>query len=132
MDGRSGSDEYRWNAVKESTGAKYDTVVHFDGQNDAFRTPAPFVFGVDDAVTDGRLRTGTFDKDLKKAVGAEDLGAAHALVFNADQGDLAGEWFLVVDCNGVAGYQAKKDLVVHLEDPSHLDELDLGNFPNPL
>ena len=39
------------------------------------------------------------------------------MLFQADGGDLAGLTFLVVDANGVAGYQAGSDYVIQLTTP---------------
>ena len=39
------------------------------------------------------------------------LGAGQAVWFAPDAGDLAGTIFLVVDANGIAGYQAGEDYV---------------------
>jgi hypothetical protein len=39
--------------------------------------------------------------------------------------------FVIVDGNGVAGYQADEDLVVRLDGAKHVGDFDLGNFGTP-
>ena len=51
----------------------------------------------------------SFDADLAAALGG--LGAGQAVWFAPDAGDLAGPIFLIVDANGVAGYQEGEDYV---------------------
>jgi hypothetical protein len=48
-------------------------------------------------------------------VGSGQLGAGHALIFTPASGTLAGDHFLIVDANGVAGYQAGQDFVFLLD-----------------
>jgi hypothetical protein len=52
----------------------------------------------------------------------------HAALFKADAGSHSGQTFLVVDANGIAGYQAGEDFVIRLEKNGHLDGLDIANF----
>ena len=54
--------------------------------------------------------------------------AAHAVLFKPDSGTLHGKTFLIVDVNGVAGYQAGADLVIQLVTPAHLTSIDAGDF----
>ena len=55
-------------------------------------------------------------------------GRTDAIVFDPDSGDFAGKTFLVVDANGVAGYQAGQDLVFELDHASHLNHLKASSF----
>ena len=48
--------------------------------------------------------------------------------FKPRLGSLSWRWFLIVDTNGVAGYQAGADLVVRLDSPQNLLKLGLGTF----
>ena len=57
----------------------------------------------------GALSLASFNADLGAALGG--LGASQAGFFAPDAGDFAGKIFLVVDANGVAGYQAGEDYV---------------------
>jgi hypothetical protein len=78
------------------------------------------VTGVDTAITTGAVgATRRFDSDLASAVGATKLAAHHAVLFTPNSGPHAGETFLIVDANGVAGYQASADLVILLGNASN-------------
>jgi hypothetical protein len=49
-------------------------------------------------------------------------------VLKPDDGGLDGNVYLILDANGVAGYQKEEDLVVQLNDASHLADLDVSDF----
>jgi hypothetical protein len=68
---------------------------------------------LDRGVWHGALSAGSFEADIAKALGSA-LAPGHGLFFTPDSGDFAGEAFLVVDANGVAGFQAGEDVVYHL------------------
>ena len=55
-----------------------------------------------------------FDAALAVLAGPSALGAGEALFVRPDAGQLAGMKFLVVDANGVAGYQAGADYVINV------------------
>jgi Ca2+-binding RTX toxin-like protein len=106
--GGGGSDTFGYGAAGESSGPAYDTLadltpgvdhIDLDGTVAGFAAP----------ITSGALSTATFDADLGAALAG--LGAAQAAWFAPDAGDLAGTIFLVVDGNGVAGYQPGEDYV---------------------
>ncbi|HEY0113165.1 MAG TPA: bluetail domain-containing putative surface protein, partial [Allosphingosinicella sp.] len=61
----------------------------------------------------GSLSTASFDSDLEAAMNGT-LDASEAVLFTANSGDLAGRLFLVVDENGVSGYQAGQDYVIEM------------------
>jgi hypothetical protein len=86
------------------------------------------ITGIDTTVTVGRLKSSKFDQDMASAVAASDLGARHAVLFTPDSGNLAGNTYLIVDQNGVAGYQAGADLVMRLDTPTNLGNLDTADF----
>ncbi|MEA3061168.1 MAG: large repetitive protein, partial [Sphingomonadales bacterium] len=113
LTGGGGADRFAYTGVSESTGAHYDTITDFHFGQDVIDLPVT-VTGLDAAVSHGSLSTATFDADLSAALGASALGAGHAVLFTADQGELSGQTFLVVDANGQAGYQAGEDYVIHL------------------
>ena len=73
-------------------------------------------------------RLGGIDSDLALAVDSHHLGKFHAVLFTADSGSLAGETFLIVDANGVAGYQSGSDLVLHLAAPANSASLSIATF----
>jgi Ca2+-binding RTX toxin-like protein len=119
----SGNDVFVYNAVSDSTSTAYDTVgffqttetggLNFGPSQDVFRLWFA-VTAVDASVTTGTLSTATFDSDLAAAVGPSQLGVHHAVMFSPNAGSLAGDHFLVIDANGVAGYQAGADLVIEI------------------
>ena len=64
--------------------------------------------------------------DLEAALPTKtELGRHHATLFTPDSGDLGGKFFLVVDVNNRAGYQAGDDFVVQLTD-------FIGSFSNAI
>jgi Ca2+-binding RTX toxin-like protein len=126
MSGGSGADTFVYGNATDSTGSKCDRIVGFNARVDKFDLLTK-VTHTDDART-GALSEATFDSDLHHALGASALGKHHALVFTADAGDLAHHVFLVVDANGVAGYQAHDDLVIEITGAAHLSLLSTATF----
>uniref|UniRef100_UPI000AC37846 beta strand repeat-containing protein n=1 Tax=Sphingomonas sp. CCH10-B3 TaxID=1768757 RepID=UPI000AC37846 len=116
LNGGVGADTFVYDAVSQSTGATYDRVTGFVSGADRFDFNFA-VTGVDATVGAGALSTASFDANLTSVIGAGQLAANHAVLFQADGGDLAGQTFLVVDANGVAGYQAGQDYVIQLVTP---------------
>jgi len=127
MDGGIGHDVFRYNAVAESTSAGFDTITHFDSSAEKFDLTFS-VSGIDSDVAGGKLTNGNFDVQLAQLIGADELQAHHAVLFTPDKGDFRGETFLIVDANGVAGYQAGQDLVLLLKNPTDLEHLTIGSF----
>ena len=87
------------------------------------------VNAIDAAINTGTLDTGAnFDTDLAAVVNAGHLGIGDAVLFtvSASSTGLAGHTFLVVDMNGVAGYQANGDLVIDVT--GHTGTLTAGEF----
>jgi hypothetical protein len=126
LDGGSGSNTFRYRAVSDSTGSKFDTVSHVDFQHDTF--DLWFSVGkVDAAVAGATLSKAHFDADMKAALSGH-LKAHDAILVKVAAGHYAGDTFLVVDANGTAGYQAGHDLVVSLDHASHLGSLSTGDF----
>lgn len=111
MTGGGGSDTFVYDSAAESTSKNYDTITDFRTANDT----VDFTFnvqGVDPRISDGHLSTATFDADMAAAVDAAHLGSHDAVVFTPTTGSLAGLTFVIVDANGVAGYQAGEDFVI--------------------
>ncbi|MFL6858954.1 MAG: hypothetical protein ACJ8EB_13750 [Allosphingosinicella sp.] len=81
--------------------------------------------GFDPGVWHGALSGDSFLADVDKAIG-HGLGADHSLFFTPTEGDFAGEAFLVVDRNGVAGFQAGEDQIFHLMPTVIADHLTLA------
>ena len=111
----------------DSSGPTYDTIKGFDGMHDNFNL-IPTVTGFDAAITAGTLNTSHFDDNLATAVDAAHLAAGHATMFTATHGNLAGHTFLVVDANGVAGYQSGGDFVMELTGGTNLASVGVGSF----
>ncbi len=128
MNGGPGADTFVYNAVTDSTSTGFDTIHGFDPHHGDNFDLWFAVTGVDAAVNHGALSTATFDADLSAAVGANQLAAGHAVVFTASSGTLRHDTFLVVDANGVAGYQAGQDLVIHLDNPNHVEAISTATF----
>lgn len=109
--GGGGRDTFVYLSASNSTGPAYDVLADFNPAQDKIDLPGT-VTGFDAAVQTGTLSAGSFNADLVAALAG--LGAGHAMVYTPDAGDLAGQTFLVVDANGIAGYQAGQDYVFAL------------------
>ena len=127
LTGGSGHNSFVYDAVADATGPGFDTVSQFDVKTDAIDLWFK-VTGMDHTVSGGALTQGSFDADLAAALGADQLHAGHAVLFAPTSGDYVGETFLVVDANGIAGYQAGQDLVIAFDHTAHLDHFNLTNF----
>ena len=113
--------------VSESTGAGRDWLDVIKPLKDIFDLDVA-VTGVDARVNAGTLSEGTFDANLAAAIGAGQLAAGHAVVYHPNAGDLSGGFFLVVDANGIAGYQAGLDYVMEFAAGSHPNNIAVGMF----
>jgi Ca2+-binding RTX toxin-like protein len=101
-----GEDTIAYNGASDSTGtAGHDTIFNFDGAIDHFSIPTS-VSAVDRTIKGGSFSEASFDANVAAAVST--LGAFHAVVWQP----LSGTAILVVDTNGVAGYQAGVDFAV--------------------
>ncbi len=133
--GGGGADTFVYTLVNESTGnangTAYDTIVGFDASADHFnlQPDSPFgVTGVDAAVSSGTLSSASFDTNLAAAIGSGQMAAHHAVTFTADGGTLNTHTFLIVDINGVAGYQSGADFVFDITGAANLGSLGTGTF----
>jgi Ca2+-binding RTX toxin-like protein len=106
--GGGGRDTFAYFDASESTGTTYDTLGDFDAASDKIDLVGT-VSGFHAPIEGGTLSLATFDSDLSAALGG--LGASQAAWFAPDAGDLAGQIFLIVDANGIAGYQEGEDYV---------------------
>ncbi|MBV9883438.1 MAG: hypothetical protein JO276_10560, partial [Sphingomonadaceae bacterium] len=64
----------------------------------------------------GDLSNASFDSDLSSAFSS--LTSHQAGMFTATGGDMSGRTFLVVDADGVQGYQAGSDYVIEIVSPA--------------
>jgi hypothetical protein len=100
--------------VADSSGSVYDRITDFDAASDKFQLTFA-VTGIDPAVTAANLA------QLTHAFKA--LGAGHAEV-----GTAGGHSYIVIDANGVAGYQSGVDMIIRIDGAAHLDQLSTANF----
>ncbi|HEX2593063.1 MAG TPA: calcium-binding protein [Rhizomicrobium sp.] len=122
--GGAGEDTFAYTLGSNSSGVAFDTIKKFDAQQDAFSMFAD-VSQLDAKITKGTLSDGTFDHDLAAAT---NIAAHHAVLFKPSAGDFTGQTFLVIDQNGVPGYQSGRDIVIELVNPQHMADFSLGNF----
>ncbi|HEY2071807.1 MAG TPA: calcium-binding protein [Rhizomicrobium sp.] len=127
LTGGAGRDHFVFNAAADSTSVNFDTITDFDAEGDKLTVSGP-VRLVDAAVTHGSLSHADFDASLAADIGAAQLRAQNAVLFTPDAGTYAGRTFLIVDLNGVAGYQAGQDLVIALTNPANMDHFASVNF----
>jgi len=128
LNGGAGADKFVYKAVSDSKSTTYDTITGFDALSDKIDMWFT-VTGINTALTTGTLNSGTnFNANLAAAIGSSKLAAHHAVEFTPSSGSLAGQHFLIVDCNGTAGYQAGADLVINLVNPTHMTSLGISTF----
>jgi Ca2+-binding RTX toxin-like protein len=120
-------DRFIYTDVSDSTSTTHDVIVGFSATADAFDLDVT-VTGISTEVTSGRLSTASFDANLASAIGSGQLAAGHAVLFTPTTGNLAGHTFLIVDANGVAGYQAGQDYVFDVTGAAHLNLLATSDF----
>ncbi|HEX3674501.1 MAG TPA: M10 family metallopeptidase C-terminal domain-containing protein [Rhizomicrobium sp.] len=124
MDGGTGNDTFVYANVGQSSSTTFDTIQHFNGAADKLDLWFAVTSVTD--VTTGSLSAATFNHDLA-AVG-HSLAAHGAMLFTADSGTDAGQTFLIVDTNGIAGYQAGQELVIALDNATNMGSLSTASF----
>ncbi|URW74652.1 VCBS domain-containing protein [Sphingomonas donggukensis] len=110
----AGQDLLTYTGAAQSSGTGYDSFPDFDYASDVIR-----IGGTHDSyasVSGGALNTASFNDDLAASIGAQLTGGA-AVFFTPNAGDLSGSTFLVVNANGVDGYQPGQDYVFHMPAP---------------
>ncbi len=127
LDGGRGADRFIYRMAAASTSTAHDTIINADFTVDSWDVPM-LVRKVGQHIDTGALSSASFDADLAAAADAAHLKKHNAVLFAADAGDLAGATFLVVDQNGVAGYQANVDMVFRLVGAVNLANLDVSDF----
>jgi FG-GAP repeat/RTX calcium-binding nonapeptide repeat (4 copies) len=125
--GGVGADQFVYTEASNSSSLSHDTIARANFAADKFDTPSA-VTGIDAGIDVGTLSKVSFDGDLASAVDAGHLAANHAVLFTPNTGGLAGRTFLIVDVNGVAGYQAGDDLVIQLTHAQNLGALGAEDF----
>ncbi|MBV9883405.1 MAG: hypothetical protein JO276_10395 [Sphingomonadaceae bacterium] len=114
LTGGLGSDTFYYDAANQSTSTTYDKIIGFDDNTD--KIDLPFAVTGFAAPTSGNLSTASFDADLSSAFAG--LTSHQAGMFTATGGSLNGHTFLVVDADGVQGYQAGSDYVIEIVSPA--------------
>jgi Ca2+-binding RTX toxin-like protein len=127
LTGGGGSDTFVYTAASQSSGAIRDNITDFDAASDKIQTPVT-ITGINTAITTGTLNTADFTAELTATVNAAHLAAHHAMEYTPNAGSYAGHHFLIIDLNGVAGYQANADLVIQLTNPLHMTSLGTSDF----
>jgi len=113
LTGGAGGDTFYYDDVSQSASTGYDRLVGFDDSVD--RIDLPFIVGTFAGTASGTLNSATMDATFASTFGG--LPNHQAALFTATGGDLAGQTFVVVDANGVAGYQAGADYVIGFISP---------------
>ena len=128
LTGGANADRFVYTAALDSTSKTYDTITDFNAIADVVDLWFQ-VTGVDASIAGGSLRSRRFDSDLASAVDSTKLAAHHAVSYTPSSGVPAGSQFLIVDANGVAGYQAGADLVILLgPNSANLGSLTTSDF----
>jgi Ca2+-binding RTX toxin-like protein len=128
LEGGPGRDTFAFNQVSESTGPGCDRIDDFDCRRDILQVSVDSLLAVDATIANGRLRSDHFNADLVNAVDAAHLAAHHAVLFTPTTGNQKGGVFVVVDANGVAGYQTGADYVIELHNPDNLALFSMQTF----
>jgi Ca2+-binding RTX toxin-like protein len=124
LTGGGAADRFVYLSASDSTGSDWDQVFGFNASKDRFE----FSFGVVglEEAASGALTRSTVDADLAAVLDADHLAAYHAVLFTADGGNLDGRLMLIVDGNGIAGYQGGgEDYMIELVGATSLS--DMGN-----
>lgn len=109
LTGGAGNDHFVYIAADESSGPTYDTITDLNFNQDQIGV-AFDVAHVDDAIGGATINMGSFDDDIAAAVGK--IKAAHAVLVTATHGTLHDHTFLVIEAEGVKGYQPGHDIVI--------------------
>jgi Ca2+-binding RTX toxin-like protein len=105
MTGGAGADTFIYGGYDDSKFGTRDKITDFNTAADSFQ------FDVEVTAVLGTV-SGSVSTPAHLATLASGLGAGTAMLVNVTGGTLAGETLLVVDANGVAGYQAAADYVI--------------------
>lgn len=127
LNGGFGADIYILAQTSDSTGFACDTTLSFNASVDKFDLGTA-VTGVDTKIVTGTLSDTSFDADLGTAVNGGNLAIGHAVLFDPDGGNQQSHIFLIVEANGVAGYQAGLDYVFQVDNAINMNLLAATNF----
>lgn len=125
IDGGGGDDTFVYESALDSTSSAFDTISgsNFNG-HDLIDLPVAVTSYA--TLTGGPLDAATFDIDLAAAMSTI-LTAGRAVLYTATTGSFAGQNFLIVDGDGVAGYTAGADFVFLIED-TNVSKIGIDDF----
>jgi Ca2+-binding RTX toxin-like protein len=127
INGGAGDDQFVYQSAAESSSTGFDTIIGFNFNNhDVFDLPGAVTST--STVSGGALDAATFDADLATAMNASVLSANEAVMFTASSGSYAGQRFLIVDGDGVAGYTAGADFVFLIQSPTGIGFFGVDDF----
>jgi len=126
IDGGGGDDTFVYDAASESSGTTFDTIIEANFHNrDLFDLPVAVTSYA--TLTGGSLDAASFEADLGATMSTI-LTAGRAVLYTATAGSYAGQNFLIVDGDGVAGYTSGADFVFLLQDAAQLARLGIDDF----
>ncbi len=125
IDGGGGNDTFVYESASQSSSTSYDTLSgsNFKGHDVIDLTTAVTSYAT---LTGGTLDAATFDADLGAAMSSI-LTAGRAVLYTATAGSFAGQNFLIVDGDGIAGYTAGADFVFLIED-TNVTKIGIDDF----
>lgn len=127
LTGGGGDDQFVYASASESTSVNFDTIVGFNFRNhDFFDLPGAVTSA--SSVSGGALDIASFDADLSVAMNPGVLSAGEAVMFLPSSGSFAGQRFLIVDGDGVAGYTPGADFVFLLEGATQVSFFGIDDF----
>jgi hypothetical protein len=121
----TGIDTIAYTDANQSTSLNYDTVKGFDFATDLLDVAGAITSVA--TVNSGKLGVLNFDNNLATAMNGV-LDAHTAALFTPTTFALQGATFLVVDQNGLAGYQSGDDLVLRLDNATNLNAFGVDLF----
>lgn len=124
--GGKGDDRFYFVDAGDSGNGVYDTVHGFNTNQDRFMCSI-VVEGVETAVDTSATQSASFEDGLTAALAGDHLNAYNAAAATIASGGTT-HVFLVVDLNGVTGYQSGADLAVIVDGSRDLNTLAIDNF----
>ena len=132
-----GTDLFVYHQAAESTGGVFDSIAGFNPLQDLLVVPHA-VSAIDSALEARCDGLDQVDGTLAAAADGTHLGAHDAVIVQIDFNEpfpggtpIAPETYLIVDVNGVAGYQSGEDLAIRFDFPHNLAQLSIDDFISP-
>ncbi len=125
LTGGAGNDTFVYRNAGDSNAGSYDTITDLNFSLDHIDLWFT-VSATDKVIKHASLDAATLGDDLAAAVGA--LASHHAVLVNADGGDLANHVFLVVNANGTAGFDTGSAVVIDVTGAANAGTLDVSDF----